>query len=431
MRANVISGTLASPVIDSAAVDTRSVSEDAGMGDGARISAAVVGGGIIGLATARRLATLDVDVTVYEKESALAAHQTGHNSGVVHAGLYYTPGSLKAQLCRRGMEMLREFTDERGIPYDECGKLVVALDRSELGRLDAIEARARANGVPGIRRIDAAGIAAIEPHARGVAALHSPRTAITDYVAISRAFADDVVGAGGTVRTGTTVTGLSTAGDRVVVDTDDGAVAHDLVVTCAGLHSDRLARAAGDPVAPRIVPFLGDYRLLRSPAADRVRGLIYPVPDPRYPFLGVHLTRRIDGEVMVGPNAFLAAGREAYDGLGVSWRDLRDAVLWPGFARFAVHNTTAAWRELRTATSSRRFVADAARYVPGLTVDDVRPGPRGIRAQAMNVDGSLEDDFVITGRGRVVHLRNAPSPGATSSMAIAEYVVDAALERLR
>lgn len=401
------------------------------MGSPAKISAAVVGGGIIGVATARRLATLGADVTVFEKEDDLAAHQTGHDSGVVHAGLYYTPGSLKARLCRRGVDLLREFVSERGLPYDECGKLVVALDETELDRLDAIEARARANGVPGIRRVGPTEITEIEPHTRGVSALHSPHTAITDFVAVTRALAADVAAAGGTVRTGTLVTGLRPAGDRVVVETDVDTSAHDLVVTCAGLHSDRVAAGAGDGPEPRIVPFRGDYRLLRSAAAAQVRGLIYPVPDPRYPFLGVHLTRRIDGAVMVGPNAFLAGGREAYTGGGVVWRDLRDAVAWPGFGRFAARNVPAAWRELRTATSTRAFVAAAARYLPGLTVDDVLPGPRGIRAQAMNGDGGLEDDFVITGRGRIVHVRNAPSPGATSSMAIAEYVVDAALERLR
>lgn len=395
------------------------------------LRAAVVGGGIIGAATARRLALLGHHVTLFEKEPDLAAHQTGHNSGVVHAGLYYTPGSLKARLCRRGVDLLQKFVAEKDIPYDACGKLVVALDESELARLDAIEARARANGVPGIRRIGADEITAIEPHAVGISALHSPQTAIIDYVAVTRALAEDMTDAGGTLLTGTPVTGLRTAGNHVVVATYSSTCVFDLVITCAGLQSDRLAHAAGDSRTPRIVPFLGDYRLLKPGAASKVRGLIYPVPDPRYPFLGVHLTKRIDGEVMVGPNAFLSPGRETYNGIHGSWRDLRDAIAWPGFWKFAAHNLPAAGRELRTATSTRRFVAEAARYVPGLTVDDVLSGPRGIRAQAMNADGGLEDDFVISGHGRVVHLRNAPSPGATSSMAIAEYLVDDALERLR
>ncbi|MEE2061414.1 L-2-hydroxyglutarate oxidase [Rhodococcus artemisiae] len=395
------------------------------------LRAAVVGGGIIGAATARRLAMLDHDVTLFEKEPSLASHQTGHNSGVVHAGLYYTPGSLKAQLCRRGVDLLQKFAVEKDIPYDECGKLVVALDESELDRLDAIEARATANGVPGIRRIGADEITAIEPHAVGISALHSPQTAIIDYVAVTRALADDVTNAGGALHTGTPVTGLHTAGHQVVVETTSGTWSFDLVIACAGLQSDRLAHAAGDARTPRIVPFLGDYRLLKPAAATKVRGLIYPVPDPRYPFLGVHLTKRIDGEVMVGPNAFLSPGRETYEGIRGSWRDLRDAAAWPGFWKFATHNLPAASRELRTAMSTRRFVSEAARYVPGLTADDVVDGPRGIRAQAMNADGGLEDDFVITGHGPVVHLRNAPSPGATSSMAIAEHLVDTALERLR
>lgn len=401
------------------------------MSDRTKLRAAVVGGGIIGAATARRLAILDADVTLFEKEPRLAAHQTGHNSGVVHAGLYYTPGSFKARLCRRGVELLREFTYAKDLPYDECGKIVVALEKSELDRLSAIESRATANGVPGLRRVDRDEIAAIEPHARGISALYSPHTAITDFVAVTHALAQDVTDSGGTVRTGTPVTGLHIAGNEVVVGTAHDSNAFDVVVTCAGLQSDRLSHAAGDARDPRIVPFLGDYRLLKPHAASKVRGLIYPVPDPRYPFLGVHLTKRIDGEVMVGPNAFLSPGREAYDRHGRSWRDLRDAITFPGFPRFAIHNLPAASRELRTAVSTRRFVAEAARYVPGLTTDDVRPGPRGIRAQAMNADGTLEDDFVITGHGRIVHLRNAPSPGATSSMAIAEYLVEKVLERVR
>ncbi|WP_416063149.1 L-2-hydroxyglutarate oxidase [Rhodococcus indonesiensis] len=393
------------------------------------LRAAVVGGGIIGAATARELAIHGADVTLFEKEPRLAAHQTGHNSGVVHAGLYYPPGSLKARLCRRGVHLLAEFTAARGLPYDECGKIVVALDESELGRLDAIHERAVANGVPGIRRIGPDEITGIEPHARGIAALHSPHTAIVDYAAVTTALAADVDAAGGTVRLATPVTAIRPRGDEVLVGTDTGTDSFDLVITCAGLQSDRLAHGAGDRATPAIVPFLGDYHLLRPEVAGRVRGLIYPVPDPRYPFLGVHLTKRIDGQIMVGPNAFLAPGREAYDRRSRSLRDLRDAVFFPGFRRFAARNVPAAMRELRTAVSIRRFVAEAAKYVPGLTVADVLPGPRGIRAQAMEADGSLVDDFVITGHGRVVHLRNAPSPGATSSMAIAEYLVEAALER--
>ena len=275
---------------------------------------AVVGGGIIGAATARRLALMDADVTLFEKEDRLAAHQTGHNSGVVHAGLYYTPGSLKARLCRRGVELLQAFTAEKNLPYDECGKLVVALEESELDRLDAIFSRATASGVPGIRRIRADEITDVEPHAVGIAALHSPRTAIIDFVAVTHALADEVVAAGGTLRLGTAVTAVREVGDQVVVDTPGDQSAFDLVITCAGLQSDRLAHSSGDTRDPRIVPFLGDYLLLGTDAAAKVRGLIYPVPDPRYPFLGVHLTRRIDGEVMVGPNAFLSPGRETYRG---------------------------------------------------------------------------------------------------------------------
>lgn len=400
------------------------------------LRAAVVGGGIIGTAVARQLArsTDGIRVTVFEKEQRLAAHQTGHNSGVVHAGLYYRPGSLKARLCRRGVGLLEKFAADKGLAYEKCGKIVVARDAAELDRLTAIHARAVANGVPGVRMISAHEITEIEPHARGMAALHSPETAIADYVGITNALAGDAAAAGGRLRLGCEVTGLRTRGAEVIVDSvgDDGtrdSEAFGIVITCAGLQSDRLARSAGDPAVPRIVPFFGDYFLLRPERAALVTGLIYPVPDPKYPFLGVHLTKRVDGAIMLGPNAFLSPGREAYTRRQVSVRDLREVIGFPGFWRFAGRNTAAALREARTALSTRSFVEEARKYVPEITVADVTHGPRGIRAQAMNADGSLEDDFVITGTGRLTHLRNAPSPGATSSLAIAEYVVDEALRR--
>ena len=395
------------------------------------VRVAVVGGGIIGTAVARHLSRrLDrAEVTLFEKEDGLAAHQTGHNSGVVHAGLYYEPGSLKATLCRRGVHLLQEFVQRHDIAYDECGKVVVALDERESARLDAIHARAVANGVPDVRIIDADEIRAVEPHSRGIRALHSPHTAIVDYPAMTTALAGELRDAGGTLRLGHEVTALEQRGGTVRVGTAGGTDEFDLVITCAGLQSDRLARRAGETRDPRIVPFYGDYFMLAPAKRHLVNGLIYPVPDPRYPFLGVHLTKRVDGAVMLGPNAFLSLGREAYRPRQVVPRDVRDAVGFPGFWRFAAGNVAAAVRESRTALSPAAFVAEARKYVPGIDTADVTRGPRGIRAQAMDARGRLVDDFVITGTDRVVHVRNAPSPGATSALAIAEHIVTEALRR--
>lgn len=393
--------------------------------------AAVVGGGIIGTAVARHLALNHVgaDVTLFEKEDRLAAHQTGHNSGVVHAGLYYEPGSLKATLCRRGVQLLQEFTQEHGIAYDECGKIVVALDDQESSRLEDIHARSVANGVPGVRLIGPDEIRQIEPHSRGIRALHSPHTAIVDYVALTNALAADFGAAGGVIRLCHEVTRLEARGRTVRLTAGARTEEYDMVITCAGLQSDRVARLAGEPVDPRIVPFYGDYFLLDASKTGLVNGLIYPVPDPRYPFLGVHLTKRIDGAVMLGPNAFLSMGREAYRRRRFVVRDMREAIGFPGFWRFASRNAAAAVRESRTALSPKSFVAEARKYVPDIVPADVTRGPRGIRAQAMDVHGRLVDDFVITGTDRIVHVRNAPSPGATSAMAIAEHIVGQALAR--
>ena len=392
---------------------------------------AVVGGGIIGAAVARHLAHRvdQAEVTLFEKEDGLAGHQTGHNSGVVHAGLYYEPGSLKARLCRRGVSLLQEFAQEHQITYDECGKIVVALEDGELSRLENIYERSVANGVPGVRMIDADEIREIEPHSRGLRALHSPHTAIIDYRAVTDALGEDLRAAGGTVRLGEEVTHVDEhdSGVRLITPVDHQDF--HLVIACAGLQSDRVARQAGESRDPRIVPFYGDYFLLSPEKSHLVNGLIYPVPDPRYPFLGVHLTKRVDGAVMLGPNAFLSMGREAYRRGQFKARDLREAVGFGGFWRFAAGNVPAAIRESRTAMSSARFIAEACRYVPDIRPTDVVRGPRGIRAQAMDAKGRLVDDFVITGTERVVHVRNAPSPGATSALAIAEHIVSEALQR--
>lgn len=367
-------------------------------------------------------------VTVLEKEERVGAHQTSHNSGVVHAGLYYTPGSLKAQLCRLGADRMRAYCAERGLPYDECGKVVVALRERELERLAVVASRAEANGVPGLARLSRAALAEIEPECAGIAAVHSPRTAITDFAAVARSLAGDVASAGGEVVTGALVTALREEPAGVVLNTtsnhcDVVRAAH--VFVCGGVQSDRLARLLGQPSSPRIVPFRGEYFRLLDPMRDRVRGLVYPVPDPRYPFLGIHLTRTVHGEVLVGPNAVLGLDRESYDRRTVRAADVRDIIGFPGFWRFAGRHWRTGATEMARSASRALFVREARRYLPGLQVSDVERVPAGIRAQAMNADGGLVDDFVLARTPRVTHVRNAPSPAATASLAIAEHIVDA------
>ncbi|TNY38616.1 L-2-hydroxyglutarate oxidase [Thermomonospora catenispora] len=383
-----------------------------------------MGGGIIGLATARRLASRGARVTVLEKEDRLAAHQTGRNSGVAHAGLYYAPGSLKATLCRRGVELLREYCLERGLPYIECGKVVVARHAGEVSRLREIQRRALANGVPGLRWLDPAGLGEVEPHAAGVAALHSPRTAIVDFPAVARAFADDVTAAGGTVLLGFEVRRIRRSGGRVVVNEE---LAFDRLVVCAGLHSDRVARLAGDDPAPAIVPFRGEYYRLVPQRTHLVRGLIYPVPDPRYPFLGVHFTRRVDGGVDVGPNAVLALAREGYRRRDLRPADVWETLRWPGFRRLARRHWRTGVKEMYGSAVKGAFAAEARSFVPALRTADLVPAPAGVRAQAVDPDGSLVDDFRIGQLGPIVTVRNAPSPAATSSLAIAEHIADRVL----
>ena len=393
----------------------------------------VVGGGIVGLAIARELTRrfADREVVVFEKEAALAAHQTGHNSGVVHAGIYYKPGSLKAELCRRGVALLREFCEEHDLDYLECGKLVVALDESELGRLDALERSATENGVPRLRRVDGAEIREIEPHAAGLAALHSPSTAIADYAAVARAYAHDVQAAGGTIHLSSPVReidrtgGASGGSGGITVTTPTQSVRVSKLVICAGLQADRVARNGAPAAEARIVPFRGEYMDISPEKRDLIRGLIYPVPDPRYPFLGVHFTRRVDGVVDIGPNAVLALDREGYGRFGFRGRDVADMASWPGFWRMASQHWRTGVNEVYGSLSTRTFMKRASRYVPEIGADDVVRGAVGIRAQSVDREGSLVDDFRIDDEDGIVSVRNAPSPAATSSLAIAEYVVNA------
>ena len=390
---------------------------------------AIVGGGIIGVAVAREIRARrpDADVTLFEKEGRLASHQTGRNSGVVHAGLYYEPGSQKAVLCRRGVGLLEEFCEQRGIRRIACGKVLVALDDVERARLDNIKERAIANGVPGVSIIGPDELRELEPHVRGVAALHSPSTSIVDFAEVTQALAGDAAERGAKILLGHEVVGIETTNTEVVVIARSAAgstpFAFDEIVVCGGLQSDRLAELAGDGPDPVIMPFRGEYYALKPQRRNLVNGLVYPVPDPRYPFLGVHLTPRVDGEVLIGPNAVLALAREGYTWGRISVTDLAEVARTPAFWRFARRHWRTGIREMAGSISKRRFVAAARAYVPELNDDDVVPGVAGIRAQALDPDGGLVDDFRISIRDRVVIVRNAPSPAATSSLAIAEHIV--------
>ncbi|MGP5163065.1 L-2-hydroxyglutarate oxidase [Arthrobacter rhombi] len=386
----------------------------------------IIGGGIVGIAIARALAsTADVAATVIEKEARLAAHQTGHNSGVVHAGLYYPPGSLKATLCARGREMTRDFCRERSLPYRELGKLVVALTRDELPRLDDIEARARENRVPGVRRLDAGGMREIEPEVAGVAAVHSPHTAVVDYSAITEALADDLRRAGGAILLGQEVTAVSTAAGSVTVSTTAGTHVFDRLIVCAGLQSDVIARMVGASPSPKILPFRGEYWAMAPGRQDLVKGMIYPVPDPRFPFLGVHFTRGVYDDVQVGPNAVPALAREGYRWRQVSVRDTLESLRWPGAPALAKQHWLMGAREISASLLKPLYFQQARRFVPALESSDLASkSAAGVRAQAWDKDGSLVDDFAVDQVGAVTLLRNAPSPAATSAMAIAEYVLE-------
>jgi 2-hydroxyglutarate dehydrogenase len=402
--------------------------DDAPIPAPARCEVAIVGGGIVGLAVARELSARfpHAGICVLEREQALASHQSSHNSGVIHAGIYYAPGSLKARLCVQGAAAVYRHCSERGIPVERCGKLIVALERAELPGLNELHRRASANGVSGLRMLDGGEIAEIEPHAAGVAALHSPATGIVDFAVLARSYAQDVQAAGGDLVTGCEVRGAREARGSVLIEHSQGATQARYAIFCAGAWSDRLAVACGADADPRIVPFRGAYLRLRAQRAHLVRGLIYPVADPSLPFLGVHLTRTIDGEVLLGPTALLAGARDAYSLRRLRARDLIDTAGWPGTWRMLAHWWRTAAGELAQALDSGAIVAAAARYLPGIGLEDVEPAFAGVRAQALRRDGSLVDDFVFSRTGRVLHVRNAPSPGATAALAIAAHVVDVA-----
>jgi L-2-hydroxyglutarate oxidase len=394
-----------------------------------RCDVAIVGGGIVGLAVARELTRRrpGASVCVFERETQVGTHQTGHNSGVIHAGVYYTPGSLKAKLCVEGAEALYAYCEAKDIEHERCGKLIVATDRRELPRLEELERRGRANGVPGLRRIDAEEIARIEPNARGLEGLCSPGTGVVDFGAVARAYADDVIETGaGTVATGCGVTGMDAQSRTLRLTHARGTTEARNAIVCAGAWADRLAVTAGASPDPRIVPFRGAYLKLVPERRELVRALIYPVPDPRLPFLGVHLTRRADGEVLIGPTALIAGARDAYHLGKVRRKDALDTLTWPGTWRMLRREWRAGASELRHALMRTALVNAAARYVPELRPEDVEPAFAGIRAQALSRAGKLVDDFAFSSTERALHVRNAPSPAATSSLAIAKHVADTA-----
>ena len=404
--------------------------------DADRCDIAVIGGGIVGLATAMALAERTrASVKVLEAEDRLAAHQTGHNSGVIHSGLYYKPGSLKARNCVEGREALYRFCATEGIPHERCGKVVVATRESELPALAELERRGHANGLAGLRRLGPAEIHQREPHARGIAGLHVPDTGIVDYTAVCEAYAGCVRGAGGQVATGARVTACRRdaapggAPPAIVLETARGSIRCGALVNCAGLHSDRTARRCGVEPGVRIVPFRGEYYDLVPQMHGLVRNLIYPVPDPRFPFLGVHFTRMVHGGVEAGPNAVLALKREGYGRADFSPRDTAELLTFPGFWRMAARHWRMGLHESWRSTSTRAFVAALRRLVPELAPADVRRAGAGVRAQALAPDGRLCDDFLVVDAERMIHVLNAPSPAATASITIGRTLAARAAER--
>ena len=386
-------------------------------------SVLVIGGGVVGLAVADRVLREDpaARVTVLEKEDGWATHQTGRNSGVVHSGLYYPPGSAKARWCRAGAEDLLAFCAEEGVPHARTGKLVVATAPEELPRLAALHERGLANGLD-VRRVDADEAREHEPHVAALAALHVPETGVVDYAAVSAALVRRLRAAGADLRTGTTVLGGREDARGVTVATSTGEERADVVVTCAGLHTDTVARRLGHDPSVRVVPFRGEYHELAPEAAHLVRGLVYPVPDPDLPFLGVHLTRGVDGVVHAGPNAVPALAREGYGWGVVSARDLAGTLAWPGTWRLARRQARTGLAEV-TRSLSRRFGDSVRRLVPEVRDEHLRPSPAGVRAQAVRPDGTLVDDFLVERTARCAHVLNAPSPAATASLEIARHVV--------
>jgi (S)-2-hydroxyglutarate dehydrogenase len=390
-----------------------------------RLPTVVVGGGIIGLATGYKLLASGArrEVVVLEKEAGVGQHQSGHNSGVLHAGLYYAPGSLKARLAVDGIRQMQRFCEENDVAHEVCGKIVVATSADEVPRLEELYRRGVANGLSGLRMLSADETREREPHVRCVASVLVPEEGIVDYPAVCRTLVDRIVSLGGDVRVNARVDAITRTTDSWVLETPLGDVRASYLINCAGLYCDRIAQLAGEQIDVRIVPFRGEYFELRPERRSLVRHLVYPVPDPAFPFLGVHFTRMIGGGVEAGPNAVLALAREGYRASNINLRDSADALLFRGLWRFLRRYPSMVGYELRRSFSKRLFCEALQRLVPDLRVDDLVPGGSGVRAQALAADGTLVQDFVIRESSHALHLLNAPSPGATASLAIADVLV--------
>ena len=386
----------------------------------------IVGGGLVGLGTAYKLSLrcLSARVTVLEKEDKVCAHQSGHNSGVLHSGLYYKPGSLKARLAVSGIREMVAFCQAHAVPHEICGKLVVAVDESEVPRLEALHERGTQNGLAGMRLLNREQMREIEPHVGGVAGLHVPQEGIVDYAKVSEALQKQIEAKGGAVVLGAKVTALQLRDGEWRIDSTAGEHMADFVINCAGLHCDRLSMLAGEKREVRIVPFRGEYYRIRPERQHLVRNLIYPVPDPQFPFLGVHYTRLIHGGIEAGPNAVLALAREGYRKTDVKLADVWDALTFSGLWRFLAKHKRMSWDELRRSFSRRLFCESLQRLVPEIQVADLAPGGAGVRAQAMSPDGNLLQDFCLLNRPRALHVLNAPSPAATAALAIGEDIAN-------
>ncbi len=393
----------------------------------------IAGGGIVGLATAYQTSKRfpEASIVVLEKEGKLAAHQTGHNSGVIHSGIYYKPGSLKAQNCINGYNMLLEFAREHQIPFELCGKIIVAVNESEVPAMEKVLERGKANGLEGLVRLNADQIKDYEPHVNGVAGIYVPQTGIIDYKAVCKVYAKEFEKAGGRIQLNSKVLDIQKTGGEVEVICTDKKLKADLFINCGGLHSDRIARMTEDKLNVRIVPFRGEYYMLKEEKKHLVRNLIYPVPDPNFPFLGVHFTRMIDGSVEAGPNAVFAFKREGYHRSDFNWKDFMESILWKGFRKVAMKYWKTGLGEMYRSYSKRAFTKALQHLLPEIKEDDLIAAEAGVRAQACSRDGGLVDDFLFSESKEIIHVLNAPSPAATSSLAIGAAIADKVAEHFK